>query len=576
MSDLSEMTVSTGYVSGPTDGVRERIGDALVAMGVLTPEDVTLALQRQQSTPNTRLGAVLLGLGLATETDVARALGRVHGVPSVDPALLAIDVETARLLPRHVAERLGVLVRRQYRSVLEVVVADPVDVVALDDVRAIIGTQSISVSVSTRTAILEALERVWADQENDELIRAFTDETAINESIQLEKDEDAVTIRLVDRMLAMAVAQRASDIHIAPHRTGVTVRLRIDGVLRDVLELPSTGAAAVAARLKIISDLDVIERRLPQDGRTRIRLGPGTVLDARVSTLPTMHGENIVIRLLPSSSRLPNLTDLGLTTEQRASLLTAVTKPQGLVLITGPTGSGKTNTLYGALAEGVNRSRNVITLEDPVEIELPGAAQVQVDDRIGLTFAAGLRSTLRQDPDVVLVGEIRDQETAELAVRASLTGHLVLSTLHTLDAASALTRLTDMGVAPYLVTSALELVVSQRLVRTPCAECSVPDTEAVTALDMLGAHSTSGDWRRAVGCPACAETGYRGRTAVMELLVVRDRVKAALIAGANEASLRIAAHDDGMPTMLESALRLASTGGTTLQEVLRAVPSSTM
>jgi type IV pilus assembly protein PilB len=323
--------------------------------------------------------------------------------------------------------------------------------------------------------------------------------------------------------------------------------------------------------MKIVANLNVIERRVPQDGRARVRI-PGGTVDARISTLPCLHGEKLVVRLLPSAARLPDLLGLGVSDEEKKLMLDVLASPQGLVLITGPTGSGKTNTLYAALNDGVDRTRNIITLEDPVEIELPGATQVQLDERAGLDFARGLRACLRQDPDVILVGEIRDHETADLAVRAALTGHLVMSTLHTLDAAAAMTRLTDMGVPPYLITSSLTLVVSQRLVRVPCDACSVPDVEAHVVLAELGVTDLHGDWTRAVGCPVCVDTGYLGRTAVLEMLPVSASIRTALLSGAGEDEVRRAARADGFASLLTAGVEAAREGRTTLAEVLRAVP----
>jgi type IV pilus assembly protein PilB len=412
---------------------------------------------------------------------------------------------------------------------------------------------------------------VWAERDDEDAFRAFVDETTPIDVDERPDIEDAATVRLVDRLLALAVRERASDIHIEPHRDGVTVRLRVDGVLLEVLELPRSGYSAVTARLKIISGLDVMERRLPQDGRTRIPVD-GAVLDARVSTLPCLNGENLVIRLLPAATRLPSLEDLGLEPEHRASLLRAVGAAQGLVLITGPTGSGKTNTLYALLSDGIGRTRNVITLEDPVEIELAGLTQVQIDERSGLSFARVLRSALRQDPDVILVGEIRDQETAELAVRASLTGHLVLSTLHTMDACAAVTRLADMGVPAYLIGSSLRLVASQRLVRVPCVECAEADPHAAAALESLTVPASEGSWVRAVGCPACNDTGYRGRTALVEVIPFEESLRTQLLTGSSEADLRAAARRCGASSLLEAGLRAASQSRTTLAEVQRVCP----
>ena len=566
------VVVSTQHVLEPqAAGRRARLGETLIDLGLLSHVDLERAILRQRQQPGVRLGAVLQDMGTVSENDVARGLAHMHGLPVVDPATLEVDRSVARLIPRSIATRLGVLLHAGDSTRLFAVVADPVDVVALDDVRAITGASSVIVSVAPRSSISSALDLVWDAREDEEALAAFVDEKATVELVVEDREDEAATIRLVDRLLLLAVKERASDIHIEPQRHGVSVRLRVDGILREVLELPVGGCAAVTARLKIISNLDVIERRRPQDGRARVRV-PGGFVDARVSTLPIMHGEKVVVRLLPQAARLPDLAGLGLDEAQRRTLLEVVRSPQGLILLTGPTGSGKTNTLYAALTQGVDRTRNVITLEDPVEIELQGISQVQVDDRSGLSFAQGLRSCLRQDPDVILVGEIRDRETADLAVRAALTGHLVMSTLHTLDAAAAVTRLVDMGVAPYLVTSSLSLVVSQRLVRVPCPACCVSDTDAPAIVADLGPFDTAGDWVRAVGCPACADTGYAGRTAVLEMLPVTPRVRAALLSGQPEDAVRCAARADGVPSLLDAGLAAARSGRTTLSEVLRTVP----
>lgn len=556
----------------PVEAVRLRLGEVLMGQGVLTQADLASALDRQSRGPRSRLGAVLLDMGLASESDVARGLAAMHGLPLLDVDTLAIQPDVARTVPRTLALRLGILAYAREGQRLLVVVADPVDVVALDDVRRITGAASLGVAVAPRSAITSALAQVWAEAEDRDVLQAFVDETALTTSTaEVDDAEDAATIRLVDRLLDVAVRERASDLHLEPHRGSVLVRLRVDGVLHEVLQLPPAGYAAVTARLKIIAGLDIIERRVPQDGRARIRVAGG-IVDLRVSTVPAMHGEKIVVRILPSASRLPDLRGLGLTDDQRDLLLEVMSRPQGLVLITGPTGSGKTNTLYAALAEGVDGTRNVMTLEDPVEIELPGITQIQIDEKAGLSFARALRACLRQDPDVLLVGEIRDQDTAELAVRAALTGHLVLATLHTLDAAAAITRLADMGVAPYLVTSSLALVVSQRLVRLPCPECAVPDATAPEVLRQLSVDEVEGAWVRTVGCPACSDTGYRGRTAVLEMLPVTEALRAALLIGANEERVRAIACDAGHVTLFGSGLNKARSGQTTLAEVLRAVP----
>jgi type IV pilus assembly protein PilB len=418
---------------------------------------------------------------------------------------------------------------------------------------------------------------VWTESVQQDVVHELLEELPVEVSepgALSDATPDAASIRLVDRLIVRAAQQRASDIHLEPMREGVRVRYRIDGVLRDVLHMPSAAFPSVVARIKVISHLDIADRRRPQDGRARVRVD-GRILDMRVSTLPSLFGEKAVIRLLPRSEELPALDQLGMDNHQADLMRRTLLSPQGLVLITGPTGSGKTNTLYAAVRATVDESRNVTTLEDPIEVELPGITQVAVNEKAGLTFPVGLRSILRQDPDIVLVGEVRDLETAEQAVRASLTGHLVLTTLHTLDAASAITRLVDMGVPAYLVASSLSLVLSQRLVRRPCTECSVPEPIEPAVAGAVGAEPSvlAGRYMmRPVGCPVCHNSGYRGRVGLFEMLPVSRAVRRALLENGSEAAVRAAARAEGVPPLAQAAAAAVVAGRTTLQEVLRAVP----
>jgi len=555
---------------------RARLGDVLVQLGLLDRHQVAAAVEARLATGGTRrLGRVVRDLGFIDEADLARALAVQHVMPLVDLDPASVDPVVARLVPRSVAERHALVAIARHGSRLSVAVADPVDVVALDDVRALTGITALDISVAQESKIREALRLVWTDRVDTDLVADFLHEVHVEggpESDDVDPATDAATIRLVDRLLSDAVRAGASDLHVEPQRDGLRVRLRVDGVLRDALTLPRSGSSAIVARLKIIADLDVIERRLPQDGRALVRVD-GDRVDLRVSTLPSLHGEKVVVRLLPAASALPTLDRLGLTERQQSLLLEAVSRPQGLILITGPTGSGKTNTLYAALSEGVHDDRNVVTLEDPVEIELRGVTQVHVDEKVGMTFGRGLRAVLRQDPDVILVGEVRDAETAELAVRAALTGHLVLTTLHTLDSASAASRLLDMGVPAYLVASSLSLVLSQRLVRVPCPECRARVEPDPYLLASLWVTDPRGDWVEAVGCLACGGTGYRGRTAVVETLEVGPELRHALLTDGGEEAVRAVARNSGVRSMRENAIELARRGGTTLDEVIRAVPS---
>ena len=421
---------------------RRRLGDVLVARGVVSEHDLLEVLEDQRHWDDNdrsgavrlRLGALLVQHGLASEEQVASALAELLGREVVDAAHLTLDPSWARLLPRQLAERCQMLVLGPGDRGLRVLAADPTDVLALDDVRRHSGAQQLDVLVAIPAQLRTLLDRVWSLEDASDVVASIR---AAAEPPTTREDDtvvvDAPTVRLLDSVLADAVRSRASDVHVEHQLDAVRVRYRIDGILRDVMTLPIEMGRTLTARIKIVASMDIAERRVPQDGRVRLTID-GRKVDARVSTLPSVHGEKAVIRLLPAASAISRLADLGMDPEQHEVLVRTLESPQGLVLITGPTGSGKTNTLYSAIAETMSPERNVVTLEDPVEIELPGITQVPIDDKAGMTFVRGLRALLRQDPDVVLVGEVRDTVTAELALRAAMTGHLVLTTLHTNDA----------------------------------------------------------------------------------------------------------------------------------------------
>jgi len=558
--------------------LRRRLGEVLVASGHLSAErlDVVLAEQVEDGTPRRRLGRILVDEGVLDEHALAEALGELLGLPVVDLGREAVEPDVARLLPRAVAERAQIVLLAVTGRTVRVAAADPTNVVALDDVRLHTGAHEVHVVVATETQVRDKLRRLWALSDESLDITAMADdaedadEPALDERALRSAVDDAPTVRLVNAMLAEAVRQGASDLHVEPQRDGLRIRHRVDGVLRDVMLLPKGAAAAVVSRLKIVSGLDIAERRLPQDGRARIAVD-GTAVDARVSTLPGLHGEKVVLRLFATDSAVQPLTTLGLTPSQLAVVERVVAASQGLVLITGPTGSGKTRTLYACLARALTPEVNVVTLEDPIELQLPGVTQVAVHPRGGMTFARGLRAVLRQDPDVVMVGEVRDSETAELALQASLTGHLVLTTLHTNDAPGAVTRLVDIGVESYLVASSLSLVIAQRLVRRPCAACAAPYEPADAVLAGLGLSRESlagASPRRGEGCPACAGSGYRGRLGVFEVLEVSPAIRRAI--GSGEEALAGAAAAAGLERLRDHALAVAARGETTYEEVLRA------
>ncbi|MGN6330494.1 MAG: GspE/PulE family protein [Motilibacteraceae bacterium] len=556
---------------------RRRLGEVLVDAGLLTPAQLAEALREQQAVagPRRRLGAVIVSLGLAREVDVAAALATQLGLRLARLDARPPRPEVVRLLPRPVAERSRAVVVHQEPRRLVVASADPTNVVALDDVRVATGCQDLEVIVATESEVRDHLLRAWSeDLRNDTpMARTATVRTTTTRAGGAEPTEvgDAPVVRFVEDLLTRALALGASDVHLEPQRDLLRVRFRIDGVLRDITHAQQSLAAAVVSRVKVMAGLDIAERRLPQDGRATLANGE-TEADARVSTLPSTHGEKVVIRLLQSARDVPAMSALGLEQQQREELHAALSAPQGLVLITGPTGSGKTTTLYSALHAVADPARNVVTLEDPVEVDFRGITQVQVNVKQGLTFARGLRAVLRQDPDVVLVGEVRDAETARLALEASLTGHLVLTTLHTGSAAGALTRLVDMGIEPYLVASSLTLAVAQRLVRTPCRSCSQESWPSGQMLELLGLDERDLAGATPVagqGCSECSGTGYAGRTALFEVLPVDADLRRTLLASPTEEAVVGHLEANGIRTLRTIALERACQGVTTFEEALR-------
>ena len=556
---------------------RRRLGEVLVGGGVITDKQLNDCLAEQAMQPREarkRLGAIVVSRGIATERDIAAGLARALGLEMVDIAHVAIAPSTARLLPRSVSERYCVLGIEHSDGRLTLAMSDPTDVVALDDVRLYAKARSIVPVVATETAIREYLNRAWSLEEDASDVADMFESIADDLDAGADEAGDAEStpvVRLVNVILSDAVRARASDIHLQPEADGLRVRYRVDGLLRDVMTVPKNAAPSMTSRVKIMSGLDIAERRKPQDGRTRMSVD-GEAIDARVSTLPSLHGEKVVIRLLSRGDGVLPLSRVGFTERQLDVILEALVAPQGLVLITGPTGSGKTSTLYSAVSQMRTPDRNIVTLEDPVEVQLRGVTQVQTNDRAGLSFAAGLRSILRQDPDVVLVGEVRDSETADLALRASLTGHMVFSTLHTNDASAAVTRLVDMGVEPFLIASSLTLVVAQRLVRVPCDRCAAPYQPSPRTLQLLGMTQddlVGASVVRGRGCDQCGGTGYLGRTAIFEVLPVDAAMRAVLTARPTEAAIRAAARASGVGSLRSDGIARALRGETTLEEVLR-------
>jgi type IV pilus assembly protein PilB len=561
-------------------GVRRRLGEVLVEQGVLTEEQVRDVLAKQADSAmggrRRRLGAIVVEEGLATERQIAEALAASLNLEVKDLGGMVLAPDVVRALPRAVAERSGVLLLARDGDRVTIATSDPTNIVALDDVKLYTDATEIKVLVATDGQVRDHIARAWSLSEDASDVSTMfedidgPDDQADDTSVQ--GDDAAPIVKLVDVILADAVRARASDVHVEPQSGELRIRYRVDGLLRDVMTVPRNATASTVSRIKIVSGLDISERRRPQDGRAKLTVD-GFTVEARVSTLPTLHGEKVVIRILPRSDNVPRLERTGLQGSQLEAVTSALVQSQGLVLITGPTGSGKTNTLYAGIQQVSTPDRNIVTLEDPVEIQLPGISQVQVNERAGMTFARGLRSVLRQDPDIVLVGEVRDQETAELALQASLTGHLVLTTLHTNDAVSAVTRLVDMGVEPFLVASSLTLVVAQRLVRTPCKHCVtdyVPSPRTLLLLGITEADLEGATPKRGKGCSDCGGTGYKGRTGVFEVLPVTAELRRVLLSTPTEAAIGAAARAHGMSTLRTSALAAAHRGETTYEEVLRA------
>ena len=542
---------------------------------MLTAEQLALATGPEQAGP---LAGELPRLGLVPEDVLVCALADEYGLGVVEPCAAQVPRAALDVVPHALARRHLIVPVALEGSTLTVAMADPTLTVALAELKFLCGLD-VRIVVARVTAVRETIERLYGDA--PELADALSElgpgeppiEHADDRTVHEATTAQAPVVRFVNALLAEAAGRRASDIHIEPYAETLRVRLRIDGVLCEVAPPPPALAGAITNRVKVMAQLDIAERRLPQDGRLRLRLPDGAQVDVRVSVLPTLFGETLVLRLLDCTRLDRRLDALGLDHQALALLRDALARPHGLVLATGPTGSGKTTTLYAALAALDTAAVNVCTVEDPVEVHLHGVNQVHAREDVGLSFATALRALLRQDPDVIMVGEIRDLDTADIAVKAALTGHLVLSTLHTNDAASAVTRLLDMGIPPFLVAGSLVLVVAQRLVRVVCARCSRECTVQADVLRAAGWRGGSFSPRRGGGCRECAGAGYRGRTAVYELMPIGDVLRERIVAGASALELGRLARADGMRTLRQSALALAAGGVTSLEEVLRVTPA---
>jgi type IV pilus assembly protein PilB len=565
------------------------VGDLLVKKGVVDAAALARAAAAQTKQPSS-LARTLAGLGLADEAEVAKAVAAALHLEFLD-ASVAIDGQVASLLPADFCRKRGVLPLGFAGTKLRVAVADPLDYMALQDVEFRCGKKAVAVVVTQ--SWLEAMmgqphapraaagpapsyDMLGDAKPTGEIEAAPSNEYELIDPATLTKETQLPPIvRLVNLILSDAAKSGASDVHIEPQETGLQVRQRVDGLLREVLTIPLHLKDQTISRLKIISGMDIAERRKPQDGRSRLRF-EGRRIDLRVSTLPTQFGEKVVIRLLNSDKAILPMDKLGLSADNLALLNSFLSQPQGMILVTGPTGSGKTSTLYASLNSIKSPTNNIISLEDPIEFQLPGINQTQINTRAGVTFASGLRSILRQDPNVILVGEIRDQETADIALQAAQTGHLLLSTLHTNDSPATITRLFDLGIPPFLVASSIIGIVAQRLVRRVCPACAEPQAPSPEIIEKMGGWSrlpADGRWVAGRGCDACGGSGLKGRLAIHEILQVNDEVRDLISTRAPETSVRKAAKRNGMRTLLEDGIAKAAQGLTTLEDVLRVVAS---
>jgi type IV pilus assembly protein PilB len=594
-----------------------KLGEILVRENLISAQHLREALDYQREHGG-RLGYNLVKLGLVTDDMITAVLSRQYGIPSVNLDLFQIDESVLRLIPQEVAQKYSVIPLSRVGATLTLAMVDPTNVFAMDDIKFMTGL-NVEPVVVAEVSIQQAIAKYYGTSREIELAAISVDEPAYersngkgsngaggithadlvsldsidfdhgrtedvevvedNEEIDLSTlsrmSEDAPVVRLVNVLLVDALRRGASDIHIEPYEKELRIRFRIDGVLYDVMHPPLKLRDALISRVKIMSKLDISEKRLPQDGRIKIKVkvdARSRELDFRVSTLPTLFGEKVVLRLLDKENLMLDMTKLGFEAESLVKFQRNITKPYGMVLVTGPTGSGKTNTLYSALQSLNTVQTNIMTAEDPVEFNLMGINQVQMKEQIGLNFAAALRAFLRQDPNIVLVGEIRDFETAEIAIKAALTGHLVLSTLHTNDAPSTISRLMNMGIEPFLVATSVNLIQAQRLIRRVCKDCKTEHSMPPEALMEVGFSADDAKKLKTYkgkGCATCNNTGYKGRIGLYEVMEVNDEVRELILIGASALELRKKAIEDGMITLRESGLHKIRDGLTTLEEVVR-------
>jgi len=565
-----------------------RLGEILLKESLITQDQLDKALEFQRSNGG-KLGSCLTKMGFITDDDITGVLSRQYGVPSINLKYYEIDPNVIKLIPQDTALRYQVVPLSRVGSVLTIAMTDPTNVFAMDDIKFMTGF-NVEPVVASESAIAEAISRFYGGgasthEELSSLMKDLVDEEQELElgaeeqemdAAALEKAaEEAPIIKLVNLILTDSVKRGASDIHVEPYENEMRVRFRVDGILQTVMNPPLKLRDAITSRMKIMAKLDIAEKRLPQDGRIMIKYkaeGKKKELDFRVSTVPTLYGEKIVLRLLDKENLRLDMTKLGFEAESLKKFERNILKPYGMVLVTGPTGSGKTNTLYSSVARLNQVDTNIMTAEDPVEFQLAGINQVQMKDQIGLNFAAALRAFLRQDPNIILVGEIRDFETAEIGVKAALTGHLVLSTLHTNDAPSTISRLMNMGIEPFLVATSVNLICAQRLVRRVCTNCKeeleIPE-QALLDAGFTPEEAKATKIYHGKGCSTCGKRGYKGRTGLYEVMEINDELRELILVGASALELKKKAIEQGMITLRRSGLIKVAGGLTTLEEVLR-------
>jgi type IV pilus assembly protein PilB len=563
-----------------------RLGEMLVKANLITEAQLKEALALQGSQGG-RVGTHLVKLGYLSEDDITAFLSRQYGVPSINLNQYEVDTSVLKLVSNEMASKHLIVPVSRTGNVLTVAMADPSNIFAIDDVKFMTGFK-VEPVVAAESAIRNALNRYYdAAGAVQDILKGFDDKEIetlkenegddVNPAeLQMALAEDAPVVKLVNLVFTEAIKKGASDIHVEPYEKALRVRYRIDGILYEAMAPPLKLKNAITSRIKIMASLDIAERRLPQDGRIKMKM-QSKEMDFRVSTLPTLFGEKIVLRLLDKSNLQLDMSKLGFEPQAMKDFESAILAPYGMILVTGPTGSGKTTTLYSALNRINTPENNIMTAEDPVEFNLLGINQVQMKAEIGLNFAAALRSFLRQDPDIIMVGEIRDYETAEIAIKAALTGHLVFSTLHTNDAPSTISRLLNMGVEPFLVSASTNLIVAQRLVRKICKDCKEEVKVPPAVLVELGFtpdEAKTVKLCRGKGCPACNETGYKGRIALYEVMAIRENIKELVLEGASTAELREQARKNGMKTLRESGLAKIRDGLTTIEEVMRVTIAS--